>query len=471
VRHDQHIPTIPSLWVITRSKDDDGKINGGRVKARLVVQGNLDYGVQNTPTDSPTVDRHSVKLILSVASNNKWKVRSMDVSAAFLQGRKIDRVVHVEPPKEFKRPGYVWRLRKGLYGLRGASRLWYEELSKDLEARGGKKMIGEPACFLFHKDGKFVGAILIHVDDIIATGDEWFQRNIFDGIKKRFKISKNQEDSFTYTGMAIWTDAQGCIHLNQNKYIEELEELPLGVEDGKTEEECKAIVRRVVGKLLYLSLTRPDLSFRTNMLSRVQPGVDSKSKVKDARELIACVKRSKVEIKFGVLGSLDSLHLEVYADAAFGNVEDKTRSTEGAVIVLKGLKGTGSVIYWRSRVIARVCRSAKSAETNALEDALDCAINIGRQIHQIRTGRIEDKSCRIIGKTDSKGLVESLKLTKQVEECRMRLNVARIKEYLELKEVDRIDWIPTTMMLADSLTKARTDATKLVRILETGKLE
>ena len=84
------------------------------------------------------------------------------------------------------------------------------------------------------------------------------------------------------------------------------------------------------------------------------PGENQKDKVKQARELIVEVKKTKVEIKYGSLGSLDSLYLEFHEDAAFGNMEDKTRSTEGAVIILRGSEGTGSPIYWRSKVIARV---------------------------------------------------------------------------------------------------------------------
>jgi len=193
---------------------------------------------------------------------------------------------------------------------------------------------------------------------------------VVDEIKKRFKISKDQEGNFTYTGMAIWTDSKGHVHLNQNKYIEEMEEIPKGIEDDMTDEKCKAVIRQAVGKLLYLNLTRPDISFKINMLSRLMPGENQKDKVKQARELIAEVKKTKVEIKYGSLGSLDSLHLEVHADSAFGNVDDKTKSTEGAVVILQGLEGTGLPIYWRSKVIARVCKSAKSAETCALEDAI-----------------------------------------------------------------------------------------------------
>jgi hypothetical protein len=73
VRREQYMSVIPSLWVINRHTED-GKIDSGKIKARLVVQGNLDNGIQETPSDSPTVDRHSVKLALSVAASLKWRV-------------------------------------------------------------------------------------------------------------------------------------------------------------------------------------------------------------------------------------------------------------------------------------------------------------------------------------------------------------------------------------------------------------
>jgi hypothetical protein len=254
VRREPYMNVIPSLWVINRHTED-GKVDSGKIKARLVVQGNLDSGVQETPSDSPTVDRHSVKLALSVAASLKWRVRTMDVSAAFLQGRRIDRIVHVELPKELKKVGRVWRLRKGLYGLREVSRLWFKELSADLEKRGGQKMLGDEAVFLFFRNYKLVGIVCVHVDDIIATGDDQFHTEVVDEIKKRFKISKDQEGNFTYTGMAIWTDSKGQVHLNQNKYIEEMEEIPVGIEDDMTDEKCKGVIRQAVGKLLYLNLT------------------------------------------------------------------------------------------------------------------------------------------------------------------------------------------------------------------------
>ena len=82
--------------------------------------------------------------------------------------------------------------------------------------------------------------------------------------------------------------------------------------------------------MLYLNLTRPNISFKTNKLSRMSPGEYMKDKVKEARELIAEVKKMKVEIRYGAAGRLDELYLEVHADAAFCNIEEKTRSTEGS---------------------------------------------------------------------------------------------------------------------------------------------
>ena len=143
---------------------------------------------------------------------------------------------------------------------------------------------------------------MVHMDVIIAIGPEEFQRDVVDGIKRRFKISKDEEGKFTYTSMAVWADSKGYICLNQNKYLEELEEIPVGVEDGKTDKQCRTIIRKAVGKLLYLNLTRPDISFRTNKLSRVAPGEDMKDKVKEARELIREVKKTKVEIRYGAVG-------------------------------------------------------------------------------------------------------------------------------------------------------------------------
>ncbi len=67
------------------------------MKARLVVRGDQDVAEDDIACDSPTVDRSSVKLLLATAANQGWDVRTIDISAAFLQGREMERDIYVGP--------------------------------------------------------------------------------------------------------------------------------------------------------------------------------------------------------------------------------------------------------------------------------------------------------------------------------------------------------------------------------------
>ncbi len=157
--------------------------------------------------------------------------------------------------------------------------------------------------------------------------------------------------------MSIRKDILGAIFLNQNLYLEEMVNVPVGVEDTASDEKLRTILRGAVGKLLYLNLTRPDVAFKTNLLSRVPPGTDLKLKVKEACDLIQEVKQTKIEIKFAKLGRLEDLHLHVYADASFGGLDKGLKSTEGSLILLRGQSSQCSPIAWRSGGITRVCKS------------------------------------------------------------------------------------------------------------------
>ncbi len=84
--------------------------------------------------------------------------------------------------------------------------------------------------------------------------------------------------------------------------------------------------------------------------------INLKDKIKEARHLVKEIKSSHLEIKYSRLGNLNNLYLEVYADAAFGNQEQKTKSTEGVIIMLRGCRSQCSPISWKLKTIARVCK-------------------------------------------------------------------------------------------------------------------
>jgi hypothetical protein len=88
--------------------------------------------------------------------------------------------------------------------------------------------------------------------------------------------------------------------------------------------------------------------------------------------------------------------VKVYADASYGNQSDKIRSTAGRVILLENKKtGRVNVASWKTKKISRVCRSVKSAETRALEEAIDDGVNIARLVSEIYTcfSRAEHQLC------------------------------------------------------------------------------
>ena len=74
-------PVISSRWII-QEKD------GGKIKARIVArgyeEGDMDY------VDAPTVDKTSIRIILTLCTMKKWKCSSLDVKSAFLQSHKLD---------------------------------------------------------------------------------------------------------------------------------------------------------------------------------------------------------------------------------------------------------------------------------------------------------------------------------------------------------------------------------------------
>ena len=127
---------IGSRWVITQKEKHDGqKIE---FKARLVARGLQDK--DKPQSDSPTVAKESLKLLLAIAANEEFELASIDIREAFLQAKIFDWDVFMRPPADQRIEGYVWKLKKPLYGLDDASRKFWLKLKDTLVALGMKMM-------------------------------------------------------------------------------------------------------------------------------------------------------------------------------------------------------------------------------------------------------------------------------------------------------------------------------------------
>ena len=132
-------------WVYKTKSNAEGKIE--RHKARLVVKGyKQQYGRDYEETFVPVTRMETVRAVLSIAAQNKWKVCQMDVKSAFLNGMLMEEV-YIEQPLGYEKKGQehkVCRLKKALYGLKQAPRAWYSRIYSYLQKMDLKSLRENP---------------------------------------------------------------------------------------------------------------------------------------------------------------------------------------------------------------------------------------------------------------------------------------------------------------------------------------
>ncbi|GAB1599991.1 hypothetical protein Ahia01_000276600 [Argonauta hians] len=170
--------------------------------------------------DSPTCLKENLRLVVAIAASVKWKLKSLDIKSAFLQGKNIERDVYLIPPAEVSNGKVLWKLNKVIYGLSDASRMWYLKVKEVLESLGMKMSIYDEALFYFKVIGKLCGLIAIHVDDFLHVGNCEFEI-VINKIKQQFEISHEHDQFFNYLGLEI-TQTSDDITLNQFNYISKL---------------------------------------------------------------------------------------------------------------------------------------------------------------------------------------------------------------------------------------------------------
>ena len=351
-------------------------------------------------------------------------------------------------------------VKKAAYGILDGGRLFYLKLEEKLQDLGLHKVHAEGAVFSYVKKNKLHGLVVSHVDDLLMIGDSKFQDEVETKLSEFFKLSKVESGTFNYCGCRISAKENGDIQVDQNEYVNKIQFIDIDEENNekrKLDAKEQKMLRGKIGEILWISLmTRPDLSFEVN---RIATEV-STATVVTLREMNQLIKRAKSKnevLNFSKLGDVKNLKVKVYTDASYNNLNEKTKSTEGRVILVENsISKKLSVVSWKTKKIPRVCRSVKSAETRSLDDGLDDAIHIARIIKEIYEGKInlkEPSQIPVIAKTDSKSLWESLNNSRQCEEKLLWSTIAGLKELLSLGYVESVDWVSTNWQLADSLTK------------------
>ncbi|GKA99469.1 retrovirus-related pol polyprotein from transposon TNT 1-94 [Tanacetum coccineum] len=276
---------IKTKWIFKNKKDESSLVI--RNKARLVAVGYCQQeGIDYDETFAPVARIEAIRLFLAYAAHKDFTVFQMDVKTAFLNGILKEEVYVGQPPgfvsKQY--PDHVYALDKALYGLKQAPRAWYDVLSKFLIDSGFQKGSIDTTLFI-KKKGKHIMLIQIYVDDIIfGSTNPKYCTKFSELMVKRFEMSMMGEMKF-FLGLQVNQFSNG-IFINQSKYIldilkrfgmENCDTVPTPmVEQAKLKLDLvgKPVdhtdYRSMIGSLMYLTSSRPDIMFATCKCSRYQ---------------------------------------------------------------------------------------------------------------------------------------------------------------------------------------------------------
>lgn len=461
--------------VFTVKPNKDGSIE--RFKCRLVANGNTQrYQLDFDEIFSTVVKFSTFRFALHIAAVRDYSITAIDVSTAFLYGDIDSPHCYMFMPEGLPRydsEGYelVCHLKKSLYGLRQAPRIWFQHFRRSLVRFGFSQSDVDP-CLFIYKNGDSVMYGLLWVDDLVLlTNDLAARTRLVDFLKGecKYKLTDKGEADWLL-GIALTRDrVNRTITLSQELYVKNAvarfapylqksnarsfdvpampelsdfrrEDCPV---EGSAEYErmrpLHSVYMQMIGVLIWVSsCTLPHLCVATNILSRFSLNPSEKHFGALLRVLLYLQKHSSETLTLGGNGS-DAEVIRIVTDAS----HEEGPSLSGVLIIV----GT-SLVDW-------ICRRQKSTSRSSLEsEALANAEGAQDGIHKRELAKEFGVAVTTTDFwTDSDS---SIKLHKDQYACKKSKHIIRVISMLRqwiLTLVYAIKFIPGSNNFADILTK------------------
>ncbi|XP_019414086.1 PREDICTED: uncharacterized protein LOC109325899 [Lupinus angustifolius] len=269
-------------------------------------------------------------------------------------------------------PNMVCKLNKSLYGLKQASRQWFAKLSTFLISLGYKQSHHDHSLFTKIHNSKFT-ALLIYVDDLILAGND---NNEIISVKNHLDAQFKIKDLGTlkyFLGLEVARNHKG-ITLCQRKYALDLlfdtgflhsKPVPTPMvkhinlhDQDSTLFHDPLLYRQLVGRLLYITNTRPDLSFATQQLSQFMTNPTTRHH----QALTRVLRYIKNSLGQGLLyPTTSTIQIKGFTDSDRASCPTTRRSISGFCMFFGD-----SLVSWKSKKHPTVSRSSSEAEYRAL---------------------------------------------------------------------------------------------------------
>ncbi|GJU58929.1 retrovirus-related pol polyprotein from transposon TNT 1-94 [Tanacetum coccineum] len=336
----RHAIKVKWLW----KNKTDAKNIVIRNKSRLIAKGySQQEGIDFEESFAPVARLKAVCMFVAYAAHKNFTIYHMDVKTAFLNG-PLKQEVFVSQLDGFVDPDFsnhVYRLKKALYRLKQVPRAWYDKLSSFLIEHRFIKGIVDPTLFT-RRHGEDILLVQIYVDDIIfGSTNPVFSNRFAKLMKDNFEMSMMGEMKF-FLGLQIHQSPHG-IFIIQSQYTMELlrkhrmEKCDIIVTpmatakidadlQGTPTDQTK--YRSMIGGLMYLTASQPDIAFATFVCARYQVHPTEKH-LKEVKRIFWYLRQS---INEGLWYLKDSgFELIAYSDADLAGCLDDYKRTYGGL--------------------------------------------------------------------------------------------------------------------------------------------
>ncbi|GJR35441.1 retrovirus-related pol polyprotein from transposon TNT 1-94 [Tanacetum coccineum] len=313
-------------------------------KSPLVAKGyGQEEGIGFDESFAPVARLEAVRIFVAYAAHKNFPIFQMDLKTAFLNGPLKEEVFvqHLDGFVDLDFPNHIYRLKNALYGLKQAPRAWYEKLSLYLIEHHFTKGIVDPTLFT-RRHGDDILLVQVYVDDIIFRSTKpVFAKRFEKLMKDSFEMSMIDEMKF-FLGLQVHQSPRG-IFISQSQYtldilkkhgMEKCDTVSTPMATNKLDTDLQGTptdqtkYHSMIGGLMYLTASRPDIAFATFVCAHYQ----ARPTEKHLKKVKRIFRYHRQSINTCLWYSKDyGFELIAYVDADHAGCNDNCKSTSGGI--------------------------------------------------------------------------------------------------------------------------------------------